>query len=392
MTDAPPLGAIGSDVINRSYDLAIVGAGIVGLAHAYAAARLGKRVIVLERNGRAIGASIRNFGFITVTGQQDGDTWRRARRSRNLWIAIAAEAGIPIEHEGMLLVVRRPESQRVVEAFLKTDMGAGCALLERADLLHRFPQARATDAIGALWSPHEARVESRDAIPRLTKWLHERWGVEFLFNAATLDVEPPTIRTSIGGVSAAAAIVCPGDDFVSLFADRIASRRLTKCRLSMLRLADPGYRLPTALMSDLGLVRYLGYAVLPEAVALRERLSIEQPAQLEHGVHLIVVQSTDGSLVVGDSHHYDDTPLPYASAETERLILDELYAATAIDTPVIERWTGVYASAADRPMVVDTPMPPVRTVIITSGTGASTAFAIAEEVVGDFYHQTFEDL
>ena len=97
-------------------------------------------------------------------------------------------------------------------------------------------------------------------------------------------------------------------------------------------------------------------------------------------------------MVVGDSHHYDDTPLPYASAETERLILDELRAATAIDTPVVERWTGVYASTIDRPMVVDTPMPTVRTVIITSGTGASTAFAIAEEVVGDFYDQTFGDL
>ncbi len=292
----------------------------------------------------------------------------------------------------MLLVVRRPESLRVAEAFLKTDMGVGCALLERADLLHRFLQARATDAIGALWSPHEVRVESRDAIPRLTRWLHERWGVEFLFNTTTLDVDPPSIRTSIGRISAAAAIVCPGDDFVSLFADRIASRQLTKCRLSMLRLATPGYRLPSALMSDLGLVRYLGYAALPEAVVLRERLDREQSAQLQHGIHLIVVQSTDGSLVVGDSHHYDDTPLPYASAETERLILDELRAATAIDSPVIERWTGVYASATDRPMVVDTPMPSVRTVIITSGTGASTAFAIAEEVVGDLYDQTFEDL
>ena len=392
MTDDQDFRSIGSDVIDRSYDLAVIGAGIVGLAHAYAAARLGKRVIVIERNGRALGASIRNFGFITVTGQEAGDTWRRARRSRDHWVELSAEAGIPIEHEGMLLVVRRPESVRVAEAFLKTDMGVGCALLDRADLLQRFPQARVTDAIGALWSPHEVRVESREAIPRLTRWLQERWGVEFRFNTATLDVDPPSIRTSIGHISAAAAIVCPGDDFVSLFADRIASRRLTKCRLSMLRLAAPGYRLPAALMSDLGLVRYLGYAALPEAVALRERLEREQSAQLRHGIHLIVVQSTDGSLVVGDSHHYDDTPLPYASAETERLILDELRAATAIETPVVERWTGVYASAPDRPMVVDTPMPSVRTVIITSGTGASTAFAIAEEVVGDLYDQTFEDL
>ena len=58
-----------------TFDLAVVGAGMVGLAHAYAAARAGKRVVVIERDARANGASIRNFGFITVTGQERGESW-----------------------------------------------------------------------------------------------------------------------------------------------------------------------------------------------------------------------------------------------------------------------------------------------------------------------------
>ena len=56
-----------------SYDVAVVGAGICGLAHALAAARLGKSVVVVDRDAHANGASIRNFGFITVTGQQQGE-------------------------------------------------------------------------------------------------------------------------------------------------------------------------------------------------------------------------------------------------------------------------------------------------------------------------------
>jgi glycine/D-amino acid oxidase-like deaminating enzyme len=56
------------------YDLAIVGAGILGLAHALAAARQGRRVVVIDREARAIGASVRNFGFVTVTGQSAGPT------------------------------------------------------------------------------------------------------------------------------------------------------------------------------------------------------------------------------------------------------------------------------------------------------------------------------
>jgi FAD dependent oxidoreductase TIGR03364 len=372
----------------KPYDIAIVGAGIVGLAHAYAAAKLGKRVVVIERGGRATGASIRNFGFVTVTGQERGDTWRRARRARDIWLEIAPECGIAVEHKGLLLTARRPESVAVLEAFLKTEMGEGCSLLSRAELLARLPSANATGAAVALYSPHDVRVESRTAIPRLAAWLTQRWGVDFYFNRAVREIALPEIRTAWGIVMAEATIVCPGDDFVSLLPQRIEPYRLTKCQLSMLRLADPGFRLPAALMSDLGLVRYLGYGALPEAGALRARLEREQPEHLAHGVHLIVVQSADGSLVVGDSHHYDDAPEPFAEAKTERLILEELRLATGIaDTNVIERWTGIYASAKDRPMLVDEPAPNVRLVMVTSGTGASTAFAIGEEVIGAMYGQ-----
>ena len=76
----------------RAFDLAVVGAGICGLAHALAAVRRGKRVVVLDRDRQANGASIRNFGFVTVTGQQEGacsgagsSPWRGAPRPAPCW-------------------------------------------------------------------------------------------------------------------------------------------------------------------------------------------------------------------------------------------------------------------------------------------------------------------
>jgi glycine/D-amino acid oxidase-like deaminating enzyme len=144
-------------------------------------------------------------------------------------------------------------------------------------------------------------------------------------------------------------------------------------------------RLPPV-MSDLGMIRYLGYAELPPAQALRVRLEAEQHAHIDAGVHLIAVRSADGTLVVGDSHHYAATPDPFAPTAVDDLILDEYAHVFAGARPeVVERWTGTYACAPDRLMLVDAPCERLRIVLITSGTGASTSFAIAEEVIAGLY-------
>src|SRR4029077_14740368 len=122
-----------------------------------------------------------------------------------------------------------------------------------------------------LQSSIDLRVESREAVPKIAGWLAERYGVVFPPQTAVLSVEPPRLETSRGVVNAGAAVVCPGDDVASLFPEQIAKYNVTRCKLQMLRLADPGFRLPGVLMSDLVLVRYAGFSALPEAAALRER-------------------------------------------------------------------------------------------------------------------------
>jgi FAD dependent oxidoreductase TIGR03364 len=370
-----------------SFDLAVVGAGIVGLAHALAAARRGKRVVVIDREAQANGASIRNFGFVTVTGQERGEVWRRARRSRDVWADVAPRAGITVEHRGLAVIGRRPETVSVIEAFLATEMGEGCTLLSGQQAAERFPDLRPERVSAALWSPHDMRVESRDAIPRLASWLAEAHGVAFRRQEHVRVVAPPVIETTTGRIEADAAVVCPGDDLLALFPERIAAYGVQKCKLHMLRIAPPapGWRLPGSVMTDLSLVRYAGYAALTEAKPLRALLEREQPEHLRHGVHLIAVQSADGSLVIGDSHHYAATPDPFAPAAVDDLILDEYRRTVWPDAPrVLERWTGVYSSA-DRTMFRDAPSDTVRLVMVTSGTGASTAFAIGEETIADLY-------
>jgi FAD dependent oxidoreductase TIGR03364 len=369
--------------LEQHFDLAVVGAGVVGLAHALAASRLGKRVVVVDRDAQANGASVRNFGFVTVTGQERGAVWRRARRSAQVWDEIAGPAGIEVLQRGLTMIALRPEAKAVLEAFLETEMAEGCGWLDAYDLGDRLPGQG--EVLGGLTSTVDLRVESRTAIPRLAAWLEAAHGVTFLRGAAVRGVETGRLETSVGVVRAETIVVCPGDDLVTLFPDSFARAQVTRCKLQMLRLADPGWRLPAPVMSDLGLIRYLGYADLPQAQPLLARLRAEQAAHLEHGVHLIVVQSADGSLVVGDSHHYAATPDPFARNDVDALILDEFGKVFGqAPPPVLERWTGTYASASGHSLV-ETPMPGVRLVVVTGGTGASTAFGLAEEVIADLY-------
>lgn len=369
----------------KTYDIAIIGAGILGLAHALAAHRQGLSVLVMDRDAQSNGASVRNFGFVTITGQQKGECWDHARRSREVWAEIAPKAGIQPLHQGLILTARRPEAEAVIEEFLTTPMAEGCKMLTSKEAVEKCPALNAGNMRSALWSPHEIRVESRHAIPALTEYL-AGLGVDFMWNTNVHAVETPRVSTSRGEVRASRVIVCPGDNFTDLFADRLESRNLTRCKLHMLRLRPKTpFTLGSAVMSDMSMVRYLGYSELPTAKALLEKLKTDSAEKLASGIHLIVVQSADGSLVVGDSHHYMTTPDPFQPKAVDDLILDEFAQVFDIDGfSVEERWLGTYASAAEGWYLIDRPDADTRLVTVTSGCGASTAFSIAEETISTF--------
>ncbi|RYF78752.1 MAG: TIGR03364 family FAD-dependent oxidoreductase [Comamonadaceae bacterium] len=364
------------------YDLIVVGAGIVGLAHAYTAASRGLKVCVVERDAACVSASIRNFGFVTVTGQGAGDTWRRARRSREVWDTVAPQAGIDVLHRGLYVRAQRPLARAVLEAFMRTEMGDGCELLTPAEAALRAPALQLDDAQAVLYSPHDLRVESRSAIGLLARWLARQHGVVFRFGEAVLEVATPRVRTSRAVLHAERVAVCTNADLHGLFADRLASQNLRLCQLQMLRvMPQAGFRLPASVMGDLSLVRYHGYSQLPESAALLAQLQREEAESLAHGIHLIVVQSADGSLVVGDSHHYGAAMEPFAQEHVNALILRHLHETLKLEqAAVTERWVGTYPSSATHDCLIDAPDDATRLVLVTSGTGASTAFGIAEEV------------
>ena len=368
-----------------SFDLVVVGAGIVGLAHALAAVRRGLRVAVLEREAQACAASVRNFGFVTISGQADGATRTRALRSREVWVEVAREAAIEVHQRGAVVVARRLAALAVLEDFQRGAMGRGCELWDARTTRERVPLVDSR-VLGALWSPLELRVEARDALPQIARWLEERHGVVFAWGTAAHGIEGRKVRHAAGTLEADAVVIAPGAD-VAAFAPELAKRvRLRRCALQMMRLAAPGARLPGVVMTDLSLLRYEGFATQPSVPRLREELARERAREIDEGVHLIVAQGADGTLIVGDSHRYGEIADPFASAAVDELILGELHALFELPRlEVLERWVGYYPVAEVKPVLSEPLAPRVRLLTVTSGTGMSTAFALGEETIGELF-------
>ncbi len=369
------------------FDVVIVGAGIVGLAHAYESISRGYSTLMIDRDARCTGASVRNFGFVTVSGQRAGDTWRRARYSRDVWETVCDQARIPIVHRGSWIACHRDEAVHVAEAFLATEMGQDCRLFFKSDfasLLQEFPQVRSIfleDMQAMLYSPYELRVESRDAIPRLAAWLEEDQRVKFRWSTEVFQVENGMVYTSVGDFRAGKTIVCTGGALSGVARPALAGYDLSLCTLQMLRVRTTNsITLPGSVMTDNSLARYHGWADLPEAQTLKTRIKREMPEYLSAGVHLIAVQSADGTLVLGDSHVYGSAESVYASDEFDRLILN--LARRVLDLghfEVVERWSGVYPVWAGGDAIIHPSGNDQALAVVTSGTGASTAFGLAND-------------
>ncbi|WP_162785419.1 FAD-dependent oxidoreductase [Polynucleobacter necessarius] len=251
---------------NKNYDLLVVGSGIVGLAHAYEAKKRGLSVAIVEQNASCTGASIRNFGFITVSGQSSRDTWRRAVYSAQVWRELASLANIKVLHQGTWIVCQRPEAVEVAKAFLQTPMGVDCKYYPLADyptleaLGHfNIESLNLKNSLGLLYSPHEFRVESREAIPQLANYFENELGIDFYWETEVLSISGSAIHTSNNGLNAQRIVLCPGSQLTGVAKPFIEKYDLKLCTLQMLRVkVQDGFVLPGSIMTDNSLARYLG--------------------------------------------------------------------------------------------------------------------------------------
>ncbi|MFD5466551.1 TIGR03364 family FAD-dependent oxidoreductase [Kitasatospora sp. NPDC127059] len=361
-------------------DVVIVGAGIVGLAHAFEALSRGLSVTVVERDRQPVGASVRNFGHCCITAQ-DGELLGLARRSRSGWLRAAQAAGFWAEEAGALVVARSATEAAVLEE-LSAERGGDAVRLrtaaQTAAALGR-PEGATDDLVGGALLPADLRVNPREAAPALARWVAGQPQGRVLWGTAVTGVESGTVHTTRGPVHGDRILVCVGHDVDYLFPELAEEHEVQRCRLTMARAEAPAaFRTASAVLTATSMLRYDAFTAQSSAARLREEVLGHSAELLEIGANVMFARLPDGTVLIGDSHHYDATTPPFVDERTHELLSDAVARVLGVpELRILERWQGVYASSARGPLLVRDLAPGARVLSVTSGIGMTLSFGLA---------------
>ena len=366
-------------------DVAIVGAGIVGLGHALAAVDRGLRVLVIDRTSRQIGSSVRNFGHACIT-VQSGAAQVHADRTRALWLRLRDEAGLWLRESGGFVVAQHDDELRALGEFAARRPGS-VELLD-ADSTAAMTGAASSLVVGGVHLLDDIQVDPREAVSAITRYLESR-GVEFQFSTAVRTIRSGRLHTTRGRVGADQIVVAVNYDVDQLFPDLAVEAEVRRCGLDMLRIAMPGLTVPLSgpVLTGWSMLRYSGFASAPSLGAVRTRLHETNPAFAALDVNQMYTQVRDGTVIVGDTHYRDDAVTPFQQETAFEALLEataDFFGQDRDSLRVVERWQGVYATAPAE-FLVEEPLEGVHVVSVTTGIGMTTGLGLADRVMTEIF-------
>ncbi|ROQ38258.1 FAD dependent oxidoreductase TIGR03364 [Frondihabitans sp. PhB188] len=368
---------------DRIVDVAIVGAGIVGLGHALAAVDRGLSVHVVDRTSRPNGSTIRNFGHACIS-VQSGAAQVYADRSRQLWLRLRDEAGLWMRDGGGYVAARADDELRALSEFAARRPTS-------VEMIGADDTARLTGAASAVGGAHlldDLQLNPREAAGQIVAYLESR-GVTFAFATAVRTIRSGRLHTTRGRIGADQIVVAVNYDVDQLFPDLSAAYGVRRCGLDMMRVRIPGLTAPLAgpVLTGWSMLRYSGFATAPSLEAVRERLWAGDPEFRALDINQMYTQLPDGTVIVGDTHYRDDAIAPFQSEGSFDALLRgtaDFFGQPASTLEVVERWQGVYAVAPEE-FLVEEPLDGVHVVSVTTGIGMTTGLGLADRVLSEIY-------
>lgn len=367
----------------NSFDVIIVGSGIIGLAFAYTLHKKGKKVLVLEQHSHPVSSSIRNFGLITVTGQPYQFEWELARRGSEIWTQVLQDLNIEPSQKGCVFTARSGIGEQLLNEYLNSEAGRKCKAVSKQQLRESFPYL--SDQIRfAIKSPYELSLDSGMVITKLIAYLKE-CGVIFKFNCRVFSFLNNIVQCSLGKFQADKVIVASGVDTRFLFPNLWKDHDIKICKLQMqlVRSKIP-LLISHSVMSDFSYHFYRGFKQMPSSVKLSSWFEENYPIHFKYHMHLIAVKKSNGDFIIGDSHEYLDEIDPFEKEEIYDLQLQELNNVFNLNSwQNLQRWIGYYPWSEKSPTIIEKVDDYVTIVLVNRGKGMTISFALAEKFVNN---------
>jgi glycine/D-amino acid oxidase-like deaminating enzyme len=167
------------DKLPESVDVAIIGAGVIGISTAFFLAKQGLSVLVCDKGRVAGEQSSRNWGWIRQQGRDPAEL-PIMMESINTWESLSKEIGedIGFTREGVLSVAETDEQLANFEKWLETatQHQLDTKMLSSAEV-DNLIKDKPGQWKGGMFTASDGRAEPFKAVPALAKALREKGGL-----------------------------------------------------------------------------------------------------------------------------------------------------------------------------------------------------------------------
>jgi sarcosine oxidase subunit beta len=322
----------------RNADVAIVGAGIIGLFCAYFLARRGLKVVVLERKTPGSGSSTRNGGGVR-------SQWGTATNiqlsvlSQPYWAEFEERFGIDVDLRriGYLFLAASDDGlhQLQQQVDLQHRFGVRSEILSVRDIATRWPSLRDLDVAGASFCPTDGFLNQHRVLHAVTRAV-EAAGVLIECGADVIGLSLKAgriaaVRTTAGTIDTTLVVNCAGA-WAPRVAESLGIMLPIRGRRVQLMLARPEPALP---------------ADMPWLIDLARDVHIRQ--------------DVEGRAQVGGFLRSDETVDPEAfdhDADPKWIgtVIQQITAGLGIHIDrgsVVDSWAGLYPTTPDQHPIID---------------------------------------
>ncbi len=343
--------------MNDTYDLIVIGGGVLGTFHAYHAAKKGLKVALFEKNTQPQGATVRNFGQVVPSGMNT--KWQTfGRESLKIYKKIQSKFDISVRQEGSVYFASDIEEMQLLEelALINKNNDYTSQLLTRSECLNQYPGLRGDYVKMGLYFPEEVIVEPRVMITKIHGYL-KHLGVDMFMDTQVLEcdsfVDNVVVNTSRNrAFTASKVIICNGSDFKTLYPTLFNESDLVVSKLQIMQtFPQKSLKLKGSILTGWSIRRYEAFEECASFASFKQQ-EPKDSLEKKWGVHILFKQAMDGSIIIGDSHEYAparnmDSLGFDINMEIDEFILEE--AKKIIDLPdyrIKNKWFGMYSQCA----------------------------------------------